>query len=672
MNKFVRFLLWFVGALVVLAVVLTIALQVFIDPNEYRDEISLAVEDATGRQLAIEGELSLQTFPCCGVRLGPLQLSNPQGFPEGHFARVENAAVSVRLLPLILSQELAVGDVELDGLDLVLISRADGSVNWEFADAAAATPEESAVPEESAAGATVGLAVAGVYVTDGRILYIDEATGDEIEVSGITVTTGEIAGTNPFDFSAALQVAGLAPDVLLQLAVNSGAVLDLDAGSVELQGLDVNVEVAGLNIGLQGDGVVSGDTQTLNGSFSIAEFSPRELLQKLGEPPMPTADPAVLAKASVQSGWRLNNDEAGLSDLRIVLDDTTISGSLDIASIEREQLGFDLQIDTIDLDRYSEPVAQGGGSGGGGSTTTGDEPLDLPVEDLRALNLKGRLGIASLRAAESLLTNVEMNVSAREGVIRLNPFTADVYGGKNTADVSIDVRGDLPQFRVDETLQGFQVGDYLKDTADNENVVGVANLGMNVTTSGNSENELIRRLKGKAAIDMQEAKYLGIDLWHEIRVARARIKGEQVPVAPADPSTDLSEFTATLNFADGIARNNDLKARAPLITLGGKGTVDMLTTELDYRLEAKVTGEKKFEDGYEIDDFDGITIPVKLKGPAEDPSIRVELDKVLKDLAKRKAEDRLMKKLNLDDDDGDDEDDDVKEKLKKGLRGLFD
>ena len=50
MKKLLRFLLWFAGALVVLGIVLSIALQIFIDPNDYRDDISAAVEEATGRQ----------------------------------------------------------------------------------------------------------------------------------------------------------------------------------------------------------------------------------------------------------------------------------------------------------------------------------------------------------------------------------------------------------------------------------------------------------------------------------------------------------------------------------------------------------------------------------------------------------------------------------------------
>jgi hypothetical protein len=51
----------------------------------------------------------------------------------------------------------------------------------------------------------------------------------------------------------------------------------------------------------------------------------------------------------------------------------------------------------------------------------------------------------------------------------------------------------------------------------------------------------------------------------------------------------------------------------------------------------------------------------------------VELDKVLADVAKKKATDRLFDKLGINEskDGGDKESDDPKEKLKKSLRGLF-
>ncbi len=77
--------------------------------------------------------MSLQAFPCCGIALGPLELGNPEGFSTEPFVRVESAAVDFRIWPLLVRQELAVGDITLAGFDVRLIRRADGAANWEFA-----------------------------------------------------------------------------------------------------------------------------------------------------------------------------------------------------------------------------------------------------------------------------------------------------------------------------------------------------------------------------------------------------------------------------------------------------------------------------------------------------------------------------------------------------------
>ena len=43
MKALFRFFAWLLGAIVVLGILLGIALKIFIDPNDYRDEISAAV-----------------------------------------------------------------------------------------------------------------------------------------------------------------------------------------------------------------------------------------------------------------------------------------------------------------------------------------------------------------------------------------------------------------------------------------------------------------------------------------------------------------------------------------------------------------------------------------------------------------------------------------------------
>lgn len=707
MKTLIRWIGILIGAVVLLGILLGIAVQIFVDPNDYRDEISTAVADATGRTLTIEGDLSLQTFPCCGLRLGPLELSNPPGFPDTHFLRVENAAVSVRLLPLILRQEVLIGDIELDGLDLILISRADGSVNWEFGESVDTDPPE---PVDDSGSGVSGIGVAGVHVSEGRILYRDEVTGDEITVGDITLATGEISEGESFELEASLNIIGLAPGMELAAELSTNAALngaaatldivglnmrldiagkDLPGGAVQLEveladardlgaeeftleGLAAVVRMAGLTVNVNAAGTVRGETPVLSGNFSVDPFSPRELLEELGEPPMETADPDVLANVAVQADWKLNGDVAEVEHIDLKLDDTTGSGWLRVTSLAKQSLEFDLQFDALDVDRYSAPVTEEETS----TASDTSDALDLPVEDMRALDLKGRLGFNSLRVAEALLTNVNINVNAKNGLIRMNPLTADIYGGGYSGDIRLDVRGATPKMSVNEHLTGFQLGEFLVDTQDDATMAGVANARVTASASGNTITELTENLAGDASIDLKDGRYVGVDLWHEIRVARARIKGETAPPEPVAPYTEISEFSGTAKFADGMIRNRDLLAQIPFIRMGGSGDINLVESVMDYRLEAKVVGSPQFDDGFVLDDLEGIVIPVQLQGALDDPNVSIDMGAVMASLAEREAKQTLMKKLGLDtpdqqQDDGEDKSQDPAELLKKGLRGLF-
>ena len=89
MRTPVKIILGLLAALILAVVLVTVAVVVLVDPDEYRGVISREVEKRTGRQLTIDGSLSLSLFPCCGLSIGRTALSNPPGFPEGTFASVE-------------------------------------------------------------------------------------------------------------------------------------------------------------------------------------------------------------------------------------------------------------------------------------------------------------------------------------------------------------------------------------------------------------------------------------------------------------------------------------------------------------------------------------------------------------------------------------------------------
>src|SRR5690606_19926193 len=71
-----------VGAVVLLLVAAVVAIGYLVDPNDYKDDITRAVANATGRDVTIEGDLELKLFPTVRIAVGAAQISNAQGFGD--------------------------------------------------------------------------------------------------------------------------------------------------------------------------------------------------------------------------------------------------------------------------------------------------------------------------------------------------------------------------------------------------------------------------------------------------------------------------------------------------------------------------------------------------------------------------------------------------------------
>ncbi len=709
MKTLIRTIFYLVGGLILIAVLFGVAVLVFFDPNDYREQIEEIVAQQTGRTLTIEGDIGLAVFPCCSIELNRTVLSNPPGFGDDVFFSIDAAAVSLKLWPLIVDQQVEIGTVELAGLQINLVQRADGAANWDFS-AGSAEPETDA--SESAAGMPA-LSIDGIQFDQGRISWRDEAAGTSYLVDEINVQTGMIVEGQGFDLNASCRVSGLAPDVMLLVDLDSRVEFDPEASTVELEGLQTNlrlngpgipadratltlttdklaaggpanrVEISGLVVALDwagltarigGDGVVSDAETELSGELSIAPFSPRRLLADLGEPPIDTADPAVLSKFELSGGWFLSGDSAGLQSLTMLIDDTTANGWLRLDSIEQQAIAMELAIDTINLDRYLPPVEESD------AVDSGSPAEELPVDDLRALNILGaRLTVAHMTFTELELENVEVELTARNGRIRLHPLTASLYGGGYDGDIRIDVTGPIPKLDLEHSLNSVDAGQLIEARTGRENLSGQLNAQFKGAASGPDTDTLIKNLAGDASVELVDGVYQGVDLWHEIRDRRARLTGGTPPPPPADPHTDISEFSGTGTFADGVMHNDDFKMKIPFLRINGAGDLDMLESTVDYRLNAQVVGAPEFDDGEVLDELNGLVLPINVTGPADAPDISVDFAAVAASIANKKLQDRLQKKLLGDtakkEESGDDEataEESPRKQLRRSLRKLFD
>ena len=154
MSRLLKILGIAVGAIVLLLVVVAVAVSLLFDPNDYKDDITAAVQNATGRQLTLDGDLELAVFPTIRIAVGVASLSNAPGFGDEPMARIGSATLSVAVLPL-LSQRIQIRQARLEGLELNLARNRSGANNWQDLGGSAAPPADA--PPAAEGGAPVAL-----------------------------------------------------------------------------------------------------------------------------------------------------------------------------------------------------------------------------------------------------------------------------------------------------------------------------------------------------------------------------------------------------------------------------------------------------------------------------------------------------------------------------------
>jgi AsmA protein len=160
---------------------------------------------------------------------------------------------------------------------------------------------------------------------------------------------------------------------------------------------------------------------------------------------------------------------------------------------------------------------------------------------------------------------------------------------------------------------------------------------------------LKKALNGSAAVKLTDGAVKGIDVAGAIRKAQSvigNLKGQAVQQqTDTRQRTDFSELTATFEIRNGIARNNDLSIKSPLLRVGGAGEVNIGEDTLDYTVKASLVASTAGQGGKERADLRGITVPVRVSGPVASPAYHLDFNAMVTDTARQKIEDTIKKKL---------------------------
>ena len=95
--------------------------------------------------------------------------------------------------------------------------------------------------------------------------------------------------------------------------------------------------------------------------------------------------------------------------------------------------------------------------------------------------------------------------------------------------------------------------------------------------------------------------------------------------------TDFAELSGSFVLKDGLLENRDLKMLAPLVRLSGGGLVPLQKRAVDYDVTATLVPSFTGQGGK--DALAGVPIPIKVEGPWEHVSYKVNWKKVFGDIS---------------------------------------
>jgi AsmA protein len=177
LPRTLRFGLIAVAAVIVLALGAGAVFLARFDPNSLKPRIIEAVKRATGRDLALNGEIGLKLSLSPTVEVADVAFANPPGFSRPQMATLQGLELQLGLLPL-LSGRYEIDRLVLKQPDILLETDAAGHPNWqmkpEVSPAAPAGPQPQSAPGEPTK--TV-VSVESVRIQDGLVAYRDGRTG---------------------------------------------------------------------------------------------------------------------------------------------------------------------------------------------------------------------------------------------------------------------------------------------------------------------------------------------------------------------------------------------------------------------------------------------------------------------------------------------------------------
>lgn len=319
--------------------------------------------------------------------------------------------------------------------------------------------------------------------------------------------------------------------------------------------------------------------------------------------------------SNIRIDLKADGQKLSLNPLSAKVDDSQINANVGISRFNDPVYTFNINIDKLDADKYitksDQPVVK----------NTGDTPIDLSA--LKKFNASGEAKIGWLKLANVKTEHVNIGLKAENGLATLSPFSADLYQGNMSGMLKVDART-TPSIVFKQSMKSVVIGQLMVDAINNNMLDGKGSLNIDISTAGNSVGALKKSLNGNASLNLADGALKGVDIAGSIRELKSKVNFLKAKdsVADAKKKTDFSELTASFVIKNGVAHNEDLAMKAPILRLApgdSRGDIDIANEMINYTAKPTIVKSLKGQGGADLDALSGIGIPLKITGSFSSP-----------------------------------------------------
>jgi uncharacterized protein involved in outer membrane biogenesis len=568
-------------ALLILAILVVTLLRAPLDLSRYKPMAEDALSGILGRAVNIEGQVVVTTSLWPYFEIEGLHIANPPQFPEGDFALMERARISVGLLPL-LQRRLEIREFHVSGLNLDLVRTADGAANWVFEQAAPeveAAPDPNGEPARNQRVRTDILSVKALELENIHISFRDQ--GEEPLVFAMESARGSAPLGEPMELS----MLGILLEEPFTLKVKADSLGDFLAMTRSRLGMRLDIaktrfEFLGLSEALRG-----GRGTELKLSVAGSDLSSLNDLLSLDLPP--------LQDYYLKADLRSEPDRLELKSMDTGVGESSLQGSmlidmaaavpfaiLDLSSERIQLTDFDTgdwtaQDETAAVSAAEEP-AESSAEKGDDSPTEHQELLSQ--EALARANASLSIKVAELLSGEDRLGNAELKISLQDGRIQIDPLhlqlsqaslqlQASLKPGRRASDATLRLR-----------IDNFDFGVLTRISNPQSEAGGTVNVDVDVSASASNMRSILSGANGYLDVSakLENMSSSLVDLWAVnllSSVVSSAIKDDQEPQI----NCAISRF----RLENGLMTAEQLAVDTSRIRICGEGVISFVDDSFD-------------------------------------------------------------------------------------------